>query len=64
MSLIADIRAEAKDARLLALVDLVEECASDILNADMDDRLAGSYAFLNMASVMTGKVLSDQQITR
>ena len=61
-SLIADIRAEAKDARLLALVDLVEECASDILNADMDDRLAGSYAFLKMASVMTCGWLMDRQL--
>ncbi len=61
-SLIADIRAEAKDARLLSLVDLVEECASDILNATMDDRLAGSYAFLTMTSVMTCGWLMERQL--
>ncbi len=61
-SLIADIRAEAKDARLLSLVDLVEECAAEILNAEMDDRLAGSYAFLTMTSVMTCGWLMDRQL--
>ncbi len=61
-SLIADIRAEAKDARLLSLVDLVEECAADILKADMDDRLAGSYAFLTMTSVMTCGWLMERQL--
>jgi 3-(methylthio)propanoyl-CoA dehydrogenase len=60
--LIADIRAEAKDARLLSLADLVEECASDILKADMDDRLAGSYAFLTMTSVMTCGWLMERQL--
>jgi 3-(methylthio)propanoyl-CoA dehydrogenase len=61
-NLISDIRAEAKDARLLSLVDLVEECAADILKADIDDRLAGSYAFLTMTSVMTCGWLMERQL--
>jgi 3-(methylthio)propanoyl-CoA dehydrogenase len=61
-SLIADIRAEARDAALLALVDLVEAAAADLLTADMDDRLAASAPFLTMTSVMTSGWLMERQL--
>jgi 3-(methylthio)propanoyl-CoA dehydrogenase len=52
-ALIADVRAEAQDVGLMALTNLVEECAQDLLIADIDDRLAASAPFLTMVSVMT-----------
>jgi 3-(methylthio)propanoyl-CoA dehydrogenase len=51
--MIADIRAEVKHPGLRALVDLVEDCAAHLLNAEADDRLAASYPFLTMTSIMT-----------
>jgi 3-(methylthio)propanoyl-CoA dehydrogenase len=60
-ALIADVRAEAQDAGLIALVDAVEACTAHLLNADVDDRLAGSYAYLNMVSVMTCGWLMERQ---
>ncbi len=61
-SLITDIRAEASHDGLLKLVDLVEECAAFLLTADPDDRLAGSYAFLTMTSIMTCGWLMERQL--
>jgi alkylation response protein AidB-like acyl-CoA dehydrogenase len=60
--LIADIRSEASDAGLLALVGLVEECAAGLLQADVDDRLAASVPFLTMVSVMTCGWLMERQM--
>jgi 3-(methylthio)propanoyl-CoA dehydrogenase len=59
-ALIADIRAEATDRGLLTLVNLVEECAADLLVADDDDRLAASTPFLTMVSVMTSGWLMER----
>ena len=59
-SLIADIRAEAADERLVALTDAVEICAATFREAEIDDRLAGSYPFLTMASVMVAGWLMER----
>jgi alkylation response protein AidB-like acyl-CoA dehydrogenase len=53
-ALLAEIRVEAIDqTQLIALVDAVEKTATWFLSAAPDDRLAGSYPFLEMASVMS-----------
>jgi len=59
-ALIADVRAEAADERLVALTDAVEICAATFREADVDDRLAGSYPFLTMCSVMVGGWLVER----
>ncbi len=59
-ALIADIRAEATDRGLLTLVNLVEECANDLLSAHDDDRLAASTPFLTMVSVMASGWLMER----
>jgi 3-(methylthio)propanoyl-CoA dehydrogenase len=61
-ALIADIKAEATDAGLLALVGLVEQLTTHLLNAEPDDRLAASYPYLNMVSVMTCGWLMERQL--
>ena len=60
-ALIADIRAEAKDVRLLALVDACEAVGRRLATADADDRLAASYPFLTMLSVATCGWLMERQ---
>jgi 3-(methylthio)propanoyl-CoA dehydrogenase len=60
-SLIADVRAEAEDAGLLALVGLVEEATAHLLSATVDDRLAASAPYLTMVSVMTCAWLVERQ---
>jgi 3-(methylthio)propanoyl-CoA dehydrogenase len=53
-ALIAEVRTDgAEEAALMHLADAVESAVGWMLGASMEDRLAGSYAFLNMASVMT-----------
>ncbi|CAN5363908.1 acyl-CoA dehydrogenase [soil metagenome] len=53
-ALIADVRAEAGDhPPLIALTDAVADATEWLLAASADDRLAGSYPFLDMVSVMT-----------
>ena len=59
--LIADIRAESADAGLLALVSEVEALSAHLLAANVDDRLAASVPFLQMASVMTSGWLMERQ---
>ncbi|WP_298670269.1 acyl-CoA dehydrogenase [uncultured Sphingomonas sp.] len=59
-SLIADIRAEAQDAGLIALVDACERIGRRLQTADADDRLAASYPFLNMLSVATAGWLVER----
>jgi len=58
--LIADIRAEAEDARLVALTDAVEILAATMRAAEPDDRLAGSYPFLTMCSVLVAGWLLER----
>ena len=60
-ALIADIRAEATDARLLTLVDACEAIGRRLATADADDRLAASYPFLTMLSVATCGWLMERQ---
>ncbi|MFZ5748819.1 MAG: acyl-CoA dehydrogenase [Pseudomonadota bacterium] len=61
LALIADMRAEVRDAHLLQLVDLCEEVGRQLLAADTDDRLAGSYPFLTMLSVAVCGWLMEKQ---
>ncbi len=60
-TLIADIRAEAKDERLLALVDACDAIGRRLATADADDKLAASYPFLTMLSVATCGWLMERQ---
>ena len=60
-SLIGDIRAEATDPALIALVHAVETSAAKLRAADADDRLAGSYPFLTMCAVLTAGWLLERQ---
>jgi len=60
-ALIADVRAEAEDERLIALTNLVEQLTAILLDADIDDRLAASYPYLTMVSVMTCGWLMERQ---
>src|SRR5690606_21188034 len=50
--LLADIREEAADPRIIALADAVEVAAATYRQSGPDDRLAGSYPFLTMCSVL------------
>jgi len=59
--LIADIRAETGDPRLVALADAVEVAAASFRQAPPDDRLAGSYPFLTMCSVLVAGWLLERQ---
>ncbi len=58
--LIADIRAETRDPRLIALSDAVEVAAASLRDAAPDDRLAGSYPFLTMTSVLVAGWLVER----
>jgi len=58
--LIGDIEAEAQDPRLIALTDAVEVAAASLRDAAPDDRLAGSYPFLTMTSVMVAGWLVER----
>ena len=58
--MIADIEAEAQDQRLIALTDEVEVAAATLRASPPDDRLAGSYPFLTMVSVMTAGWLLER----
>jgi alkylation response protein AidB-like acyl-CoA dehydrogenase len=59
--LIADIRAETASPSIEALTDAVEVAAATLRNAGPDDRLAGSYPFLTMCSVLTAGWLMERQ---
>ena len=58
--LIADIQAEAQDPRLISLTDAVGVAAASLRDAAPDDRLAGSYPFLTMTSVMVAGWLVER----
>jgi len=60
-ALIADIRSEAQDAGLRALVDACESVGRRLATADADDRLAASYPFLTMLSVATCGWLMERE---
>jgi 3-(methylthio)propanoyl-CoA dehydrogenase len=59
-SLVADMRAEAKDTNLIALIDAVEAVSEWMLGSDVDDRLAGSTPFLTMVSVAVSGWLMER----
>jgi alkylation response protein AidB-like acyl-CoA dehydrogenase len=60
--LIADIRAEAgAEAALMGLADDCEAIADHLLASGADDRLAASYPFLTMLSVLAGGWLMARQ---
>jgi alkylation response protein AidB-like acyl-CoA dehydrogenase len=58
--LIADVEAETQDLRLIALTDAIEVAAATLREAAPDDRLAGSYPFLTMCSVMVAGWLVER----
>jgi alkylation response protein AidB-like acyl-CoA dehydrogenase len=60
-SLIADIRAETADPRIVALADAVEVAAASYRQASPDDRLAGSYPFMTMCAVLVAGWLLERQ---
>lgn len=59
--LIADMRAEAKDAGLVALIDACDAIGRDLMSRDADDRLAASYPFLTMLSTAACGWLMEKQ---
>lgn len=62
-ALIADIRQEQpKPGNLWLLTDAVEAVARELLSFPVNDRLAGSYPFLTMVSVMTCGWLMARQM--
>ncbi len=58
--LIAEIEAEAEHPMLIALTDSVEVAAASLRSASSEDRLAGSYPFLTMCSVMVAGWLVER----
>ncbi len=61
-ALVEDCRADAAgENTLLALCDAVAATGDWMLNADNDDRLAGSYPFLDMVAAMTCGALMARQ---
>ncbi|MEO8141861.1 MAG: acyl-CoA dehydrogenase, partial [Sphingomicrobium sp.] len=58
--LIADIEAEAQHPTVIALTDMVEVAAATLRAASPEDRLAGSYPFLTMCSVMVAGWLVER----
>jgi len=61
-ALVADCRSDGEgEETLLALCDAVGMIGDWMLTADNDDRLAGSYPFLDMVAVMTGGALMARQ---
>jgi len=58
--LVADIEAEAQHPLLIALTDAVEVVAATMRAAEPEDRLAGSYPFLTMCSVMVAGWLVER----
>ena len=52
-ALITDVRSDGRtETSLLALTDAVERAADWMLGASAEDRLAGSYPFLEMVAIM------------
>ena len=59
-ALFADIRAEAEAEALIALADAIEILVATARNADVDDRLAGSYPLMTMVAVLTAGWLMER----
>ncbi|MEG3155054.1 acyl-CoA dehydrogenase [Sphingomonas sp. RB1R13] len=59
-ALLADIRSEVSDARLIALVEAVERIAATMRASGAEDRLAGSYPFLTMNAVVVAGWLLER----
>ena len=51
LRLVEEMRGEARDTGLIALIDACDAIGRDLLSAGHDDRLAASYPFLTMLSV-------------
>jgi alkylation response protein AidB-like acyl-CoA dehydrogenase len=60
-TLIADMRKEAEDNTLRALIDACDDVGHRLTTADADDRLAASYPFLTMLSVAVCGWLMEKQ---
>jgi alkylation response protein AidB-like acyl-CoA dehydrogenase len=60
-ALIADMRAEARDAGLRDLIDACDAIGHSLATAEADDKLAASYPFLTMLSVATCGWLMERQ---
>ncbi|MBB3763469.1 acyl-CoA dehydrogenase family protein [Sphingomicrobium lutaoense] len=58
--LIADVHADTQDERLMALADVIEQTATMLREAAPDHKLAGSYPFLDMCSVMVAAWLLEK----
>ena len=58
--LLADIRANAQAPNLHSLADLVEQTGNALRSAEPDHKLAGSYPFLTMCSVLVGGWLLER----
>ncbi len=61
IALIAEMRAEARDAGLHALIDACDEVARRLLAVDVDNRLAASYPFLTMLATAVCGWLMERQ---
>ena len=61
LKLVADMRAEAKDAGLIVLINACEEIGRSLMTRDTEDRLAASYPFLTMLSVAVCGWLMERQ---
>ena len=59
--LTAEMRGDAQDAGLVALIDACDEVARRLLTIETDDRLAASYPFLTMLSVAVCGWLMEKQ---
>jgi 3-(methylthio)propanoyl-CoA dehydrogenase len=59
--LIADMKAEAEDEGLVALIGACDDIGRRLQTADADDKLAASYPFLTMLSVATCGWLMERE---
>jgi alkylation response protein AidB-like acyl-CoA dehydrogenase len=60
-ALTGEMRGDAQDAGLIALIDACDEVAKRLLTAEKDDKLSASYPFLTMLSVATCGWLMERQ---
>jgi alkylation response protein AidB-like acyl-CoA dehydrogenase len=60
-ALIDDMRTEARAAELTALIDACAQIGQQFAQAEVDDRLAGSYPFLTMLAVAVSGWLLERQ---
>ncbi|PKP91922.1 MAG: acyl-CoA dehydrogenase [Alphaproteobacteria bacterium HGW-Alphaproteobacteria-16] len=60
-ALTQEMRGEAQDAGLIALIDACDAVAQHMLTAEVEDRLAGSYPFLTLLSTAVCGWLLEKQ---